>query len=395
MEFERIKRLPPYTLGVVVQMMTEARKKGGDIVNLGMGNPDVPTPPHIVMKLVEAAQKGKNHRYSVSRGLPKLRVAICNWYKRNFDVELDPDSEAIMSIGAKEALSHLMLAVMSPGDVVFVPNPTYPIHTYSVVIAGGDVRGIRLDPTVDPHGEFMENLEKATKTIWPKAKYLILSFPSNPTTQVVELSFFERIVTFAREHGLKVIHDFAYADLVFDGYRAPSILQVKGAKDVAVEIYSLSKGYSMAGWRVGFLCGNKDLVYALTRIKSYLDYGQFAPIQVAATVALDGPQHYVKEIREIYQRRRDILCEGLNRVGWVIEKPKGTMFVWAKIPEPFASITGGSLEFAKLLLTKAEVAVSPGVGFGEYGEGYVRFALVENDKRIRQAVNGIKKVFNQ
>lgn len=392
MEFERIKRLPPYTLGVVVQMMTEARKKGGDIVNLGMGNPDVPTPPHIVAKLIEAAQKGKNHRYSVSRGLPKLRVAICNWYKRNFGVELDPDSEAIMSIGAKEALSHLMLAVMSPGDVVFVPNPTYPIHTYSVVIAGGDVRGIRLDPTVDPHGEFMENLEKATKTIWPKAKYLILSFPSNPTTQVVELSFFERIVAFAREHGLKVIHDFAYADLVFDGYRAPSILQVKGAKDVAVEIYSLSKGYSMAGWRVGFLCGNKELVYALTRIKSYLDYGQFAPIQVAATVALDGPQHYVKEIREIYQRRRDILCEGLNRIGWVLEKPKGTMFVWAKIPEPFASL--GSLEFAKLLLTKAEVAVSPGVGFGEYGEGYVRFALVENDKRIRQALGGIKKVIH-
>ena len=392
MEFERIKRLPPYTLGVVVAMMTEARKKGGDIINLGMGNPDVPTPPHIVAKLVEAAQKGKNHRYSVSRGLPKLRVAICNWYKRNYGVELDPDSEAIMSIGAKEALSHLMLAVISPGDVVFVPNPTYPIHTYSVVIAGGDVRGIRLDPTVDPEGEFMENLQRATKTIWPKAKYLILSFPSNPTTQVVNPSFFEKIVDFARASGLMVIHDFAYADLVFDGYKAPSILQVKGAKDVAVEIYSLSKGYSMAGWRVGFLCGNKELVYALTRMKSYLDYGQFAPIQIAATVALDGPQHYVKEIRDIYQTRRDILCDGLNRVGWTIEKPKATMFVWAKMPPQFESL--GSLEFAKMLLTKAEVAVSPGVGFGEYGEGYVRFALVENDKRIRQAVNGIKKVLN-
>ncbi len=392
MEFERIKRLPPYTLGVVVAMMTEARKKGEDIINLGMGNPDIPTPPHIVAKLVEAAQKGKNHRYSVSRGLPKLRIAICNWYKRNFGVDLDPDSEAIMAIGAKEALSHLMLAVTNPGDVVFVPNPTYPIHTYSVVIAGADVRGIRLDPTTDLQTDFFENLERATKTIWPKAKFLILSFPSNPTTQVVDLPFFERVVDFAREHKVKVIHDFAYADLVFDGYKAPSILQVKGAKDVAVEIYSLSKGYSMPGWRVGFLCGNKDLVYALTRIKSYLDYGQFAPIQVAATVALDGPQHYVKEIIEIYRKRRDILCDGLTRVGWPIERPKATMFVWAKIPEPFASL--GSLEFAKLLLTKAGVTVSPGVGFGEYGEGYVRFALVENDKRIRQAVNGIKKVLN-
>ena len=393
MEFERIKRLPPYTLGVVVAMMAEARKKGKDIINLGMGNPDVPTPPHIVSKLVEAAQKGKNHRYSVSRGLPKLRMAVCNWYKRNYGVELDYDTEAIMSIGAKEALSHLMLAVTNPGDVVFVPNPTYPIHTYSVVIAGADVRGIRLDPGVDPEGEFMENLERATKTIWPKAKFLIISFPSNPTTQVVELSFFEKIVDFARENNLMVIHDFAYADLTFDGYKAPSILQVKGAKDVTVEIYSLSKGYSMPGWRVGFLCGNKDLVYALTRIKSYLDYGQFAPIQVAATVALDGPQHYVKEIREIYELRRDILCEGLTRVGWGIEKPKATMFVWAKIPERYGEM--GSLEFSKLLLSKAGVAVSPGVGFGEYGEGYVRFALVENEKRIRQAVNGIRKVLSE
>lgn len=391
MEFERIKRLPPYTLGVVVAMMTEARKRGEDIINLGMGNPDIPTPPHIVAKLVEAAQKGKNHRYSVSRGLPKLRIAVCNWYKRNYNVELDPDSEAIMAIGAKEALSHLMLAVTSPGDVVFVPNPTYPIHTYSVVIAGADVRSIRLDAS-NPETDFLENLERATKEVWPKAKFIILSFPSNPTTQVVDLSFFEKIVDFAREHKLMVIHDLAYADLVFDGYKAPSILQVKGAKDVAVEIYSLSKGYSMPGWRVGFLCGNKDLVYALTRIKSYLDYGQFAPIQVAATVALDGPQHYVKEIREIYQNRRDILCDGLTRVGWPIERPKATMFVWAKIPEPFVSM--GSLEFAKLLLTKGGVTVSPGIGFGEYGEGYIRFALVENEKRIRQAVNGIKKVLN-
>ncbi len=386
MEFERIKRLPPYTLGVVVAMMAEARKRGEDIVNLGMGNPDIPTPPHIVAKLRDAVQKNKNHRYSVSRGIPKLRLAICHWYKRNYGVELDPDSEAIMTIGAKEGLSHLMLAATSPGDVVFVPNPTYPIHTYSVVIAGADVCGIRLDHETD----FFENLQRAIKTVGPKAKFLILSFPSNPTTQVVDLAFFERIVDFAREHKMRVIHDLAYADLVFDGYKAPSILQVKGAKDVAVEIYSLSKGYSMPGWRVGFLVGNKDLVYALTRLKSYLDYGQFAPIQIAATVALDGPQHYVKEIVGIYQKRRDILCDGLDRIGWSIEKPKATMFVWAKIPEPFRKM--GSLEFSKLLLTKGQVTVSPGVGFGEYGEGYVRFALVENEKRIRQAVNGIKQV---
>ncbi len=392
MEFERIKRLPPYTLGVVVAMMAEARRKGADIINLGMGNPDIPTPPHIVTKLVEAAQKGKNHRYSVSRGIPKLRVAVCDWYHRNYGVDLDPDSEAIMTIGAKEALSHLLLAVTSPGDVVLVPNPTYPIHTYAVVIAGAEVRGIRIDPEMDLKIDFLESLEKAVKAAQSKAKFLILSFPSNPTTQTVDLTFFEKIVDFAREHKLLVIHDFAYADLYFDGPKPPSILQVKGAKDVAVEIYSLSKGYSMPGWRVAFLCGNKDLVYALTRLKSYFDYGQFAPVQIAATVALNGPQHYVKEIREIYQKRRDILCEGLSRVGWEIAKPKGTMFVWAKIPEEFRAM--GSLEFSKLLLSKAEVAVSPGIGFGEHGNGYVRFALVENEKRIRQAVNGIKKVIS-
>lgn len=389
MEFERIKRLPPYTLGVVVAMMTEARKKGADIINLGMGNPDIPTPPHIVTKLVEAAQKGKNHRYSVSRGIPKLRMAVCDWYKRNYDVDLDPDSEAIMAIGAKEALSHLMLAVTSPGDVVLVPNPTYPIHTYSVVIAGAEPYGIRIDPGMDLESDFIESLEKA-KRARPKAKLLIISFPSNPTTQVVDLTFFEKIVDFAREHKMLIIHDFAYADLYFDSPRPPSILQVKGAKDVAVEIYSLSKGYSMPGWRVAFMCGNKDLVYALTRLKSYFDYGQFAPIQVAATVALNGPQHYVKEIRDIYQKRRDILCEGLSRAGWPIEKPKGTMFVWAKIPEKFSHLR--SLEFSKLLLSQAEVCVSPGLGFGEYGDDHIRFALVENEKRIRQAVNGVKKV---
>jgi alanine-synthesizing transaminase len=317
-------------------------------------------------------------------------VAVCDWYQRNYGVDLDPDSEAIMTIGAKEGLSHLMLAATSPGDVVFVPNPTYPIHTYSVVIAGAEVHGIRMDPELDLRTDFFESLEKAMGSVGPKAKFLILSFPSNPTTQTVDLAFFERVVDFAREHKILVIHDFAYADLYFDGPKPPSILQVKGAKDVAVEIYSLSKGYSMPGWRVAFLCGNKSLVYALTRLKSYFDYGQFAPIQIAATVALNGPQHYVKEIREIYQTRRDILCEGLSRVGWAIEKPKATMFVWAKIPEPFRAM--GSLEFSKLLLSKAEVAVSPGIGFGEYGNDYVRFALVENEKRIRQAVNGIKKV---
>ncbi len=388
MEFDRIQKLPPYTLGVVVAMMTEERKRGEDIINLGMGNPDIPTPPHIVAKLREAAQKGKNHRYSVSKGIPKLRMAICKWYKRNYDVDLDFDTEAIATIGAKEGLSHLMLAITKPGDVVFVPDPTYPIHTYSVVIAGAEAHRI---PSLAPDAsDFMEGLEREVRAVGNRARYLILSFPSNPTTQTVDLAFFERVIAFAREHRLMVIHDFAYADLGFEGYKPPSILQVKGAKDIAVEIYSLSKGYSMPGWRVGFVVGNKDLVYALTRIKSYLDYGTFSPIQIAATVALDGPQHYVKEIREIYLKRRDILCDGLNRIGWEIEKPKATMFAWARIPEQFASL--GSLEFAKMLLKKARVTVSPGVGFGPSGEGYVRFALVENDKRIRQAVNGIRNV---
>ncbi|MBI3541196.1 MAG: aminotransferase class I/II-fold pyridoxal phosphate-dependent enzyme [Deltaproteobacteria bacterium] len=369
-------------------MMTEARKKGEDIINLGMGNPDIPTPPHIVAKLKEAAEKGKNHRYSVSKGIPKLRLAIVRWYERNYGVELDYDSEAIVTIGAKEGISHLMLAVTSPGDVVFVPSPTYPIHTYSVVIAGAEARRIGTEDIET----FFKDLEKGVKEAAGRAKFLVLSFPSNPTTQTVDLDFFERVIDFARASKLMVIHDFAYADLGFEGYRPPSILQVKGAKEIAVEIYSLSKGYSMPGWRVAFMVGNKDLIFALTRLKSYFDYGTFAPIQIAATVALDGPQHYVNEIREIYHKRRDILCEGLSRVGWAIEKPKATMFVWGKIPEKFQAM--GSLEFAKLLLTKAQVAVSPGVGFGERGEGYVRFALVENEKRIKQAVNGIKEVIH-
>ncbi len=389
MEFERIRRLPPYTLGVVTQLMTEARKRGEDIINLGMGNPDLPTPPHIVEKLVEASQKAKNHRYSVSRGIPKLRMAICDWYKRNYQVELDFDDEAIATIGAKEGLTHLMLAATTPGDVVFVQNPTYPIHIYSVVIAGADVRSVRTDNETD----FFENLDRATRSIWPKPKLLVLSFPSNPTGQMVDLAFFEKVIAFAKEYGIGVIHDLAYADLVYDAPRAPSILQVKGAKDYAVEFFSLSKSYSMPGWRVGFCCGNREMVAALRKIKSYLDYGMFQPIQIAATVALNGPEKHVREIVDIYRERRDALCEGLNQAGWLVEKPKATMFVWAKIPERF--VKEGSLEFGKYLLQKAKVAVSPGVGFGEYGEGHVRFALVENVKRIKQAVRGIKHALDQ
>jgi len=386
LDFERINRLPPYTLGVVTQLMTEARKRGDDVINLGMGNPDGATPPHIVAKLVEAAGKEKNHCYSVSRGIPKLRMAICDWYKRRFNVELDFDDEAIATMGAKEGLAHLVLATTGPGDVVFVQNPTYPIHLYCAVIAGADVRGIRADTETD----FFENLRRAAKTIWPRPKILILSFPNNPTGMTVDLGFFEKVIEFAKEYGVWVIHDLAYADLVFDGYVAPSILQVKGAKQYAVEFFSLSKSYNMPGWRVGFCVGNPELVATLKRIKSYLDYGMFQPIQIAATVALNGQQDCVKEIAETYRVRRNILCEGLNRIGWVVQPPQATMFVWAKIPEKFQG--AGSLEFSKLVLEKGKVAVSPGVGFGEYGEGYVRFALVENEKRIKQAVQGIKKV---
>jgi len=386
MKHSRDNRLPPYILGEVTNLMMKARRQGEDIINLGMGNPDLPTPQHIVDKLCEAATKGKNHRYSVSRGIPKLRQAIAKWYQRHYNVSIDPEREAIATIGAKEGLSHLVLALTQPGDVVLVPNPAYPIHSYSVIIAGSDVRSI---PIIEPD-HFMEELERATKTMWPQAKLLILNFPSNPTTQVVDLKFFKKIVAFARENQLRIIHDLAYADLVFDGYQAPSILQVPGAKKLAVEFYSLSKGYNMPGWRVGFCCGNAEMVGALRKVKSYLDYGMFAPIQIAATVALDGPQHCVKEIVEVYRRRRDVLCEGLNRIGWPVEKPQATMFVWAKIPESVKNKK--SMPFAKKLLKEAKVAVSGGLGFGEYGEGYVRFALVENENRIRQAVKGIKKV---
>ncbi len=388
-EFPRIKRLPPYVLAVVTELKTKMRRAGEDVIDLGMGNPDLPTPKHIVDTLVEAARIPKNHRYSYSRGMPKLRLAVCNWYKRRYGVELDPESEAIATIGAKEGLSHLILAIMQQGDVALVPNPTYPIHMYSVIIAGADARSISLTAG---EGDFLERAQRAMKTIWPAPKVMIISFPHNPTTWVVDLDFFKRVVAFAKENNILVIHDLAYADLVFDGYKAPSILQVPGAKDVAVELYSMSKGYSMPGWRVGFVVGNRRMVHALTRIKSYLDYGMFQPIQIAATVALNGPQRVVDEAVEVYRKRRDCLVDGFARIGWEFEKPRGTMFVWAPVPEQFKGL--GSVEFSKLLLTKAKVAVSPGVGFGEHGEGFVRFALVENEHRIRQAIRGVKALLS-
>jgi alanine-synthesizing transaminase len=385
-EFMRMSRLPPYVFATVNQIKMEARRRGEDIIDLGMGNPDIPTPKHIVDKLVEASEKAHNHRYSASMGITKLRHAICDWYKTRYDVDLDPDEEAIVTIGAKEGLSHLVLATISPGDVVFAPNPTYPIHPYSVIIAGGDLRSIPIGPERD----FFEDLLTATKQTWPSPKMLIISYPHNPTTAVVDLEFFEKIVVFCKEHDIAVIHDFAYADLVFDGYEPPSFLQVPGAKDIGVEFFSLSKSYSMPGWRVGFCVGNPVLVAALRRIKSYLDYGIFQPIQIASIIALNGPYDCVKEIVDIYRERRDVLVDGLNRVGWKIEKPKGTMFVWGKIPEKFREM--GSVEFSKMLINKAKVAVSPGIGFGEYGDDYVRFALVENPHRIRQAIRGIKQI---
>ncbi|QTA89285.1 alanine transaminase [Desulfonema magnum] len=385
-QFARLDRLPPYVFATVNEIKMEARHAGEDIIDLGMGNPDLGTPDHIVEKLVEASQKHHNHRYSASMGITKLRLAISNWYKRRFDVDVDPDTEAIVTIGVKEGLSHLILVTIRPGDVVFTPNPTYPIHPYSAIIAGGDVRGI----PVGPDSDFFENLMHATKQTWPRPKVLILSYPHNPTTEVVDLEFFEKIVAYAKEHDIMIIHDFAYADLVFDDYKAPSFLQAKGAKDVGVEFFSLSKSYSMAGWRVGFCVGNKEVVAALRRIKSYLDYGIFQPIQIASIIALNGDYDCVEEIRDTYKSRRDALITGLNRVGWDIKSPKGTMFVWAKIPEQYIKM--GSVEFSKFLIKEAKVAVSPGLGFGEYGDEYVRFALIENNMRINQAVRGIKKV---
>jgi len=384
--FARLDRLPPYVFATVNKIKMDARRAGKDIIDLGMGNPDLGTPQHIVDKLIDAVQKPHNHRYSASMGITKLRMAISSWYKRRFDVDIDPDTEAIVTIGAKEGISHLILVTIRPGDVVFTPNPTYPIHPFSAIISGGDVRGIPMGPDHD----FFENLIDATRQTWPRPRVLVISFPHNPTTEIVEIEFFEKIVDYAREHDIMIVHDFAYADLSFDGYKPPSFLQVKGAKDVGVEFFSLSKSYSMPGWRVGFCVGNQEIVGALARIKSYLDYGIFQPIQIASIIALDGPQNCVKEICDTYQERRDALITGLNRVGWDIESPKGTMFVWAKIPDKHLKM--GSVEFSKLLINEAQVAVSPGLGFGEYGDDYVRFALIENNMRINQAVRGIRKI---
>jgi alanine-synthesizing transaminase len=370
-------------------MLIEARQAGEDIIDLGMGNPDIPTPKHIVAKLVEAARNPRNHRYSVTRGIPKLRQAISDWYRKRYDVSIDPESEAIVTMGAKEGIGHLVLACVCPGEVVVVPDPTYPIHTYSVVIAGGDLRTIPLQPIEG----FMERLAAATKTTWPQPKMLIISFPNNPTTEVATLDLFREIADFAREHGLMVVHDLAYADLVFDGLKAPSFLQAEGAKEVGVEFFSLSKSYSMPGWRVGFAVGNARMIAALSRIKSYFDYGVFQPIQIASIIALNEENGSVEEINEKYRRRRDVLCGSLGRIGWKVEPPRATMFVWARIPEEFVSM--GSIEFSKLLLREAKVATSPGIGFGEFGEGYVRFALIENEHRIRQAAKGIRTALSK
>ena len=383
-EFYRIKRLPPYVFAIVNDLKSKARARGEDIIDLGMGNPDQETPKHIVDKLVEAARNPRNHRYSASKGITRLRKAVTTWYQTRYGVELDPETEAIATIGAKEGMAHLALAVLQPGDGVLVPNPTYPIHSYSVVIADGDLRSVPLVPGED----FFARLQETARLAWPKAKLLILSFPHNPTTACVDRDFFVKVVDFAREHHMMVVHDFAYADFTFDGYKAPSFLEIPGAKEVGVEIFSLSKSYNMPGWRVGFVCGNSTMIHALGRIKSYLDYGAFQPIQIAAIIALEGEQGCVADIVELHRKRRDVLVNGLNKIGWKVEKPRGTMFVWAPIPDEFRSM--GSLEFSKLLIQECKVAVSPGIGFGEYGDGHVRFALVENEQRIRQALRGLK-----
>ncbi|MAW29737.1 MAG: alanine transaminase [Gammaproteobacteria bacterium] len=386
-DFPRIKRLPPYIFSITDELKQDARARGEDIVDFGMGNPDQATPQHIVDKLIESVQKGDTHRYSQSKGIPRLRKAICDWYERRFDVDLDPESEAIVCLGSKEGIAHLAMAVLGPGDGVLVPNPSYPVHTYGAVIADADVRHVPLTPNVD----FFSELETAITNSWPKPKLLIVNFPGNPTTQCVEIDFYERLVAVAKEHQIWIVQDLAYADLVFDGYQVPSILQVPGAKDVAVEFFTMSKSYNMPGWRMGFCVGNPTLVGALARIKSYLDYGMFTPIQVAAIAALEGDQSCVDEIRDTYRVRRDVLCDGLNAAGWAVEKPRATMFVWAKIPPQFQNM--GSLEFSKLLLKEAGVAVSPGIGFGQYGDDHVRFALIENEHRTRQAIRGIKRMF--
>ncbi|WP_323017149.1 alanine transaminase [Castellaniella sp.] len=387
--FPRIERLPPYVFNITGELKMAARRRGEDIIDMSMGNPDGPTPKHIVDKLVEVAEREDTHGYSVSKGIPRLRRAITSWYQRRYGVDFDPDSEAIVTIGSKEGLAHLMLATLDRGDTVLVPNPSYPIHIYGAVIAGANIRSVPMTPGLD----FFEEIERAVREAIPKPKMMILGFPSNPTAQCVELSFFERIVALAREHNILVVHDLAYADITFDGYVAPSIMQVPGARDVAVEFFTMSKSYNMAGWRIGFMVGNRELVHALARIKSYHDYGTFTPIQVAAIAALEGPQDCVAEVVEQYRRRRDVLARGLHEAGWLVDVPKASMYIWAHIPEPYRA--QGSLEFSKRLLAEAKVAVSPGIGFGDYGDEYVRFALIENEQRTRQAVRGIKDMFRK
>ncbi|MBF0194835.1 MAG: alanine transaminase [Magnetococcales bacterium] len=387
-EFYRIKRLPPYVFAAVNELKSEARSRGEDIIDFGMGNPDQSTPAHIVDKLTQAADDARNHRYSLSKGIGGLRKALCAFYKRRFDVDLDPDSEVIATIGSKEGFAHLALAMTQPGDTVLVPNPTYPIHVYGFIIAGADIHHVPLCK----HTDFFEELGRAMRTTWPRPKALVINFPSNPTAMVVDLAFYEKIVAFANEHDIYILSDIAYSEICFDGYKAPSMLQVPGAKERVVEFYSLSKTYNMPGWRVGFAVGNKRLIKALTRIKSYLDYGMFQPIQIAATVAMNGPQDCVEEIRTLYENRRNVLVDGLARAGWEIESPKATMFAWAEIPEDFLKM--GSLEFSKLLLKEAQVAVSPGIGFGVYGDEFVRIALIENEHRTRQAIRNIKRFLN-
>ena len=388
-DFPRIKRLPPYVFNITNELKMAARHRGEDIIDLSMGNPDGDTPKHIVDKMIEVAQRPGTHGYSASRGIPRLRKAISDWYKRRWDVDIDPDKEAIVTIGSKEGIAHLMLATCDRGDTVLVPNPSYPIHIYGSIIAGADVRSVRMGPGIDFFSEF----DRAVTETTPKPKLMSLGFPSNPTAQCVDLDFCEKLVALAKKHGVYIVHDLAYADIVYDGFKAPSIMQVPGAKDVAVEFFTMSKSYNMAGWRIGFMVGNRDLVGALTRIKSYHDYGTFTPIQVGAIEALNGPQECVEEVRKEYEHRRDVMVKGLHDLGWMVEKPKASMYIWAELPEFYKSM--GSVEFSKRLLEKAKVAVSPGIGFGEYGEGFVRIALIENADRIRQALRGIRQMFKE
>ena len=388
-EFSRIKRLPAYVFNITAELKAAARRRGEDIVDFGMGNPDGPTPPHIVEKMIEAAHKPDTHRYSLSRGIPRLRRAITSWYERRYNISLDPETEAIVTIGSKEGIAHLCLATLDQGDVVLVPNPSYPIHIYGPVIAGANIRSVAIHNT----DIFLAELEETIPLMYPKPKMLILNFPANPTTQCVDLSFFERVVALCRQHGIYLVHDLAYADIVFDGFRAPSILEIPGAREIAVEFFTLSKSYNMPGWRVGFMVGNKMLVSALARLKSYFDYGTFTPIQVASICALEGPQECVAEICDNYRKRRDVLVQGLNKLGWQVALPKATMFVWAPIPEPYRHL--GSLDFSKMLLRDAKVAVSPGIGFGEYGDGHVRFSLIENEERTRQALRCVRQMLQK